>query len=228
MDEQHSNIVKKLRSGFFRMIIFGKTKSGKTYLLLNKILPPLKRIYDDVFIFTQPFNEKYYMRMFQKLNMGIPHIHTNEDNMLNIIHNIRQLQEKNIKGYDKDGEVIYRSNLLFIFDDILDETMFKNKIFVQIFTNLRHLQVSTILLSQITCKAINTSLKANTDFIVIFKMNGIHQRRFCIDIISEAVSNADINLPETKVKEKAKQIYRERCLKKQYGYIVIDDDANMY
>jgi len=223
------------------MMILGSSGSGKTYLLLNKILPAIKDIYDIFVIFTREFNVVQYRQSFNKMFKKSkkdplsryfveeefePLFITETDNIMPMIERIKELQGENMSHYDKDGVPVYNDNILFIFDDILRESMFKDDRFLEVFVNLRHLQISTILLAQITNKAISTQMKANTNFFVVLSLNGYHQRRFPISLIAECVEKDNPDIGPKKSIQEARKIYRDSCTNKQYGYLVIDEFSN--
>jgi len=224
-----TDIIERLRGDYFRMMILGSPGSGKTYLTVNNILPAIKKKYDEYCIFTRPYNERFYLTQFKKrMGSHIPHIFTDVPNLMEIIENIKDLQKKNIKTYDKTGHPVFKSNILFLFDDVIQEKLFKDDRFLEIFINLRHLQISTILISQVTTKQISTAMKANTNFFCCFRQNGFYQRRFALDLIGETLSKENPTWGQAKIKKKALELYQDRVLKKQYGYIVIDEFANLF
>jgi hypothetical protein len=223
-----SKVLKELQKDFFRMLIFGASQSGKTNLLIKNIIPNIKKKYDEIIIFTPEFNENFYEKQLTKLKTNF-HIYTNEaDEIPDMLDALKTLQMSNIKGYNKEGEPIYKSNILIIFDDIISESLFKSPHFLQLFFHLRHLFMSTIVISQVTSNEISPSMISNTSFFVIFRVNGLFQIRPMIDLISSALFIKNSNLSHKKIRHKAKQLFTERLLKKDYGYIVIDQKRNLF
>lgn len=230
--ESRGAMEEKLNSGYFRMMILGSSGSGKTHLLLYKLLPLLKRTYSTYVIFTRQFNANQYVKAFKKLGPRLgeeiePIIYTDTSTILPRIETIKELQEENISHYDRDGIPVYGDNILFIFDDVLKENMFKSDAFLEVFVNLRHLQISTIMLSQITNKAISTQMKANTTYFILLRLNGYYQRQFPISLISECVEKLEPGLSPKKANEKARKIYGEHCINTQYGYLIVDEFSDM-
>jgi hypothetical protein len=212
-------------SKFFRCIIFGSSGSGKTYLVLNRILPMLKNSYDNVIVFTRSHNNKQYRKAIKKIFGDYPTIINS-----NFKGNLKKIRVKQERNEDKElskkeDHPVYRSNLLFIWDDILDESLFKDQDFMDQFTNMRHLQCSTIVLSQVSNKVINTQMKANTNYFIFFKLNNKIQRRMALNMIEEVV---DWKFGSKDPAEDSKKIWNKNVIDKKYGYIVITDDNEIH
>jgi len=221
-------LIKKIKAGPFRMLIFGSSGSGKSHFLTHTMLPLIKTNYDEFVVFTRAFNKSFFQKMFQtKMKPHIPMFHIGIEGILDKIEDIKEKQMENVKTWDKYGNPIFRTNIMFVFDDILNEKLFKNDEFLEVFANLRHLQISTILCTQITNKVISTQMKCNTNFFVIFKLNDEIQQRFPLARIREAI-NKDGIIESRKLKRKAINIYNDRLIRKKYGYLIIDDEAILY
>jgi len=222
------DLVKKLNKNYFKMLIMGASNSGKSYFLMNTILPLLKKKYDEYCIFTREFNKREYQHTFRTKMRKEPRIYIGKDNILEKIRKIMNAQRENVKKYDKRGIPIYHTNILFIFDDIIDEKLFKEPLFMELFFNMRHMQISTILCAQLTNKAIATQMKGNTDFFVMFRIGDMYQRRFYEEIIGGCLLKCNPELTIPKTKEKARKIISERIMKIQYGYVICDNNSNIY
>jgi len=193
---------KQIRNNFFRCLIYGSTGSGKTYFLLNTLIPMIKDQYDDIFVFTRSFNKKDYK--------DYPCVFKNH---YNILKKLISVQEKK-----KEAK---RGNILIIWDDILDKKLFDKKEFKEQFINLRHLNVSLILLTQICNKIIATEMKGNTEFSVFFRINHRAQRRELIQKICECLDDED-ELIDKQLIVKAKKIYKDKIKNKKYGYLIFN------
>lgn len=229
-NEIRTGPLKNMSEKLFRMMIFGSSQSGKTYLLLHKLLPLLSDHYDSYVIFTRKFNIPCYKKAFRNKNMKghKPIFFTDISEILNVIKKIENIQEKNIKGYDSEGEPIYKNKILFVFDDIIKEKLMKTDDFLEVFVNLRHLYISTILLSQIVSKAITTDMKASTNYFIFFALNDPIHQRMPINLIKGCLSK---KYPDKKISwfdEHAKKIYNQKCMYKKYGYLIIDDSSELY
>ena len=212
-------MLKKINNGHKRILVFGKTGSGKSYWLMKTLMPKIIHKYDDIVIFTRGHNNSYYQLGFKEFNKK-PFIFNDVSKYIDMLKNIRKLQNGNVKNKSKDGTLIYKSSILIIFDDVLDEKLFKTMEFMDLFTNFRHIACTTILLSQLVNGVINTGMRTNANFLVFFNL-GPGQRRGAIDMISDACDSENIK----KAKEEARQIYKENCQAKQYGYIIVSDDG---
>jgi len=218
-----------LKKSYFRMLVIGSTGSGKSYFVSTKILPLLKDIYDDYVIFTRKFNIPFYKEQFSKhMDDRTPTFKTDISTLLVDVKKIVEAQENNIKSYDNLGNPIYHTNIMFIFDDIIDEKLFKNDKFLEIFVNLRHLQISVILCSQIVNKAISTAIKANTNFFVFFRINSPEQLYFPINLLKGCLLKKDINMSKWSLGTKAFGIYAQKVSNVEHGYVVISDSYNIY
>jgi hypothetical protein len=216
---------KDIKKDFFRLIVFGQTGCGKTYWLLNTLWPVLKHGYDEVFVFTKTHNAKVYMN-------AIEGVHIVTKDYKDTLIQIKQLQEQNITGEDKDGHPIFGSNILLIFDDVLDESLFKDREFMDIFTNMRHLQTSTVLISQITNKAINTRMKSNCSHFCIFRVNDFYQRLDLLRMIENAIANTMANagriIPKGEAKSRSEKLYNDNVIRVEYGHIMLNERGDIF
>jgi len=219
-----------LTEKYFRMLILGCSQCGKTYLVANSIIPAIKKNYSNFIVFTRSYNKDVYKKIFDRNN--IPEdkqaIMTLDPTFIMLaISKLKATQEKYYEKNDKDGHPIYKSSILVIFDDILNENMMKSDAFLEIFANLRHLQISTILLSQITNKAITTQMKANTNYTFMFKLMGHAQQLYPIQLIEDCILKREPFIKKDNLNNKARKIYSDNVMSKKYGYIFVDSDMNM-
>ena len=211
------------------MLIMGETGSGKSYFLKKKILPSIKSKYDSVVIFTRDYNKLLYEKYIEdELNMKGVVLTFDKKFLITAIDKIKQMQSVNIKEYDKEKHPIYNNSIILVFDDILDEKIMRQDDFLELFINMRHMQFSIILLSQITNKAITTQMKANTQFNVMFNLGGYYQQQYPVQLITEAVLKKHPEMKHDNAKNEAHKIYQAKCVEKKYGYIIIDNEMNKY
>ena len=226
--EEYNDMKKAMRLNYFNAIFLGKTNSGKTYMLNNFVLPAIIDMYDVIVVFTRKNNvESYTDDIVKKLKFPKANLMFVVDHYLEQLNKLVILQENNI---DKNSEKLaYKSNILIIWDDVLDSKMFDSDMFTRQFTNFRHLQISVILLSQITNKIINTRIKGNITFNFIFRINNKRQKDEVYDLIEQSIINDnDMNDIDNKnSKDEAKKLYRECVLKNKYGHIVISEDGTI-
>jgi len=216
--EGYTRLSINLRDNFFNSIIYGKTKSGKTYFLLNIMYPMIRDLYDKVYIFSRASNYKTYKEAIPNC-VFIDHDHGRAmKDLLNfqIYKNIDEEKSKKDKH-----QTIYKDNFLIIWDDILDEKLFKDDIFKSQFFNGRHYQISVILLTQVSNKIITTDIKGNTQVSIYFKIVDVNQLNSCRRRIEEALVNQGYD--EKKSQAMAVKIMREEVINKDYGMIAISD-----
>jgi len=222
--------IKAFREDYFRCIFYGGTKSGKTYLLLNSVLPSIIDQYDNVFIFTKKDNKTEYEHAMKA--MGLPETHYKMvfSQYILQLKRIRMLQEINVNEQlsQKKGKTVFNTNILVIWDDVLDEKLFNEPDFLDQFTNFRHLQISVILLSQITTKILNPRIKSNVKFYIFFRINDAHQRRECISILEGCILKAnDRKSITTNAKFEADDLYRSVIGLGKWGHIVCDETGEI-
>ncbi|NHZ84292.1 MAG: hypothetical protein GWP19_00235 [Planctomycetia bacterium] len=223
-----SEITKRFTDDYFRMMIFGSTGCGKSYWLTKTFFPIIMPKYDVVIVFTKEHNRIYYRNALEpfkkqfKLKTSI----VTKDIPGNLKKIVAAQDRNKMKKHSKDGEILYKDNILLIYDDILDERLFKDRKFLDQFTSLRHQQFSVIVISQTINKEINTQMKANTQFFVIFKLNHYKQSAELIKIIEGCVGG--INESEDYVKKKARSLYTNRCCTTKYGNLIVTDDSFMF
>lgn len=184
--------LKKILKSFFRCIVFGSTGSGKSYMVINNLIPKIHNNYDNIIIFTrEEMKNKYEKDIYDKTGKH-PVIYIDEDSeghdivdseFPSIINKIIQTQKKNIKGYTSTNDTVYNSNILIVFDDIVSEYLFKTPEFLKIFFNTRKLQMSTILISQTVTNEVNNRMKSNCEVFFLFGLNNTMQERYIYDLI---------------------------------------------
>ncbi len=228
------DFIKSLKEDSWRMLIMGKTKSGKTHLTMKTILPAVSKSFDVVIVFTRKFNEKYYEKQFENIGR-VPKkeregdrkyvILTFDDDanirsdVINAINNVKKTQLENVKEYDEEGIPEYNDRILLIFDDILDEYMMQLPDFMSMFISFRHIDISVILLSQISNKAISTQMKANTEHSIFFDLNNQFQRRYPIEVIADTFPDIEDKIRH----QKAEEMYKKKCVETKYGYLIVSD-----
>ena len=219
----------KIGQNISRYMIFGSTGSGKSFMLAFKLLPKIKKKYQIIVVFTREYNRSFFNKVFKHGYKNIQHkIYTNVPNIMDTMTKIINSQKRNIKKYDKYGSVIYNDNILVILDDIINEKILKTDKFLELFVNMRHLQISVILVSQIINKAITPQLKSNTDYFIMFRLNSNIQRRPIYTMISDCILSKDFDISDKKAYSNAKKLYFDKVCKQKYSYIVIDKELNLF
>jgi len=219
-----------LRQDFFRMLIYGASGSGKSFFLTKKLLPMIKDQYNAIFIFTLPENNGYYKKAVEReMNKKLYLVN---QGFLPVLKKITEQQRGNTSGKDELGNPKFRSNLLFIWDDVLSEKVLRNQEFVDQFTHMRHLHISTILITQITNKAISPQLRSNVTHSVIFKINDYMQRRDVHKLLENVVAcdwdREGHEYQPRDLQQEAAHIFTEHVLRKPFGFVVITQECELY
>jgi len=217
-------MLKNINENYFRMLILGKTGSGKTYFLNNQLLPKLSKKYTMFYIFTTPYNIDVYKQVLTELEvpkerqkvMGF----TDVSLIPAVIQQIELTIAKDKVDKDSDGHPIFRDHSLLVFDDILDDKVMSSMEFRGIFTRFRHIQASAIILAQITTKAVTPAMKGNMNYGVYFQLES-QQMRFAVEMIRDILMSKDIKLTKIKATELAKKIYIDNV--QDHGYVITTD-----
>jgi archaellum biogenesis ATPase FlaH len=220
------NFLKSLKDDYFRMLILGESGSGKSYYLKHYILPTIVSKYTMYYIFTTKTLVDYYKKILTDLKIDSNHVKVfgfDGENILTIpliIASIGTNIDKNERIEQlPDKQWKYRDSSLFIFDDILNPTVMNNTIFESMFTNFRHLQISVIVIAQISNKSVSTRIRSNTSHLVLFALTST-QADYPIDSIARTITAKYYTLGTKKIKDIAKTLYYE-ITNKKYGKIKI-------
>jgi hypothetical protein len=218
-----NDFIQTLMDKYFRLIILGKSQSGKSYFLKNRIIKNVREYYDNLVIFTDEMNKNSYKVTYQPCTI----ITKKHDEVLKkMTDKIKQsfvYNENNEKLYSKNGDLLRPHNSLFVFDDIFSPKLIKSEIFIQLLCILRHLQISVIFITQHSEIILSRLIKSQSDAIVLMKTSDQFSRNRFIDIIQTALIN---EFDDKKRKEKAMRIYNEYVLNKKYGKVIVDLNKN--
>jgi len=214
---------KEIRSDYIRMVIFGSGKSGKTHALTEFVIKAIHDQYDSFIVFTRSHNKPVYQMIFKKIKKPVQIII--KDFRTNL-KRVRALQEKNeTTDTDPLGNPIYASNVLIIWDDILNKKLLASEEFLDQFSNMRHLQISTIMLTQVVNDVVTTGIKSNCNFTMIFKVKDLYQRREMINMISESIED-DENFKS--IKNKATKIYNDEIRRRKFGFVCLNEAGDIF
>ena len=218
-----NDYINQLKNKYFRLIILGKSQSGKSYFLKNRVIKNLREDYDNLVLFTDEMNRNSYKIEYQPCTI----IAKKHDEVLRkMTDKIKQsyvYNENNEKLYAKNGDLLRPNNSLFVFDDIFSKKLIKSEIFIELLCILRHLQISVIFITQHCEIILNRLIKSQSDAFVLMKTSDQYSRNRFIDIIQTALIN---EYDDKKRKEKAMKIYNEFVLGKKYGKVIVDLNKN--
>lgn len=155
----------------FRMILNGRSGSGKSNVLANMLRKFYYRYFDKVFICSPTYQTD---PVFESINFNEERAYdTFNDSILeNIIDNLKY-DEENEEYYEKRPKV----QSLLIIDDMAfsDELFKKNSEFNKFFLKARHLNCSIILLTQILT-GLSKSIRVNATHLITFKIQNQSER----------------------------------------------------
>jgi hypothetical protein len=206
----------EIRSDYFNCLIFGKTKSGKTYFLLNVLYPAIRDLYTHVYIFSRETNKNEYKK-------AIPNCIFVSAHHVDILREIFAVQSS--KGKEINGTTVYDARILIIWDDYLDEKAFKDPDFKAQFFNGRHYQISVVMLTQVSNGVLKTEIKNNTQISVFFKMVDPYQLVTGRKRIEECIVNEGYD--QKQACRMSGRILNDLVIRKKYGCVIINDAAEM-
>ena len=152
---------------YFRLISIGPSLSGKTYNLINVILPAIKDEYIKILI-TKTSTQDLYKDNIKMFDLVINNY---SDELLR-------------KLLNKAKENNYNKNILFIFDDNANDLKsFYNKKdnpIYDLILNNRHWHMSVIFLFQDITQS-STPIRKNYDIAIFFKINRNEFNKFYQD-----------------------------------------------
>jgi hypothetical protein len=152
---------KQLFSFPLQLIITGRSRSGKSYMVRNHIIPHIINQYDAVIIYSPSAHLdagwKGLKKRYPSKVTLIPEI--NDKDIANFIH---EIGKRKVKGK--------KTKFLFIFDDITTYlTPSNTSFFATLATRGRHFNISFIITSH-KYKAFNSLLRNNATQQIFFKI----------------------------------------------------------
>jgi len=204
----------------FRMLILGASMSGKTHFFLNTIYKAICSNFHKIILFTSISNKPEYVKIIPENKLVFIDVFSYENEaIINLINGIKEFIENTQKiGETQTGKVIYEYNYLFIFDDFYNDKIIKSPTFVSIFTNFRHLQVSTCFISQKLDVMVSNVMKENSTFILIFKLAGDSASK-AVTLISSVIGAV---VDRKELKRISEGIFMNRVLSNKWGYTIVD------
>lgn len=178
-----------------RALICGPSGVGKTNLVYCLLTDPNGLCFENVYVYSKSLYQPKYVHL-EKIMKSIPEIkyHT----------------------FSTTSEVVSAeeasSNSVFIFDDVMSDPQEKMREF---FSMGRHKNIDCFYLCQSYTKVPKHLIRDNTNFIVLFKQDGLNLRHVYDDHISP-----DITL------EEFKEIC-SLCWRKKYDFLTIDKSREL-
>lgn len=176
----YNRIYRKLLEFPLQMVMVGRTRSGKSFLLRERIIPAIIGEYKDVMVFTptaalDPPWQNLQSRYKKKVHL-FPEF-SNEQ----ILEFIELHGESKVEG-SKD-------KTLCIFDDITNRlSTSKNDYFSKLTIFARHYNISYIVTSH-KFNALNTLMRGNATTKILFKVNSNKE----MEAIKEDLSTANVS-----------------------------------
>ncbi len=144
----------------FSCILFGKSGSGKTYLMLDLFFR-IKSTFDNIYLFSGTIDVRQLFGKYIGTRFTFGGL-DDED----ALSKLQELIERQTILRERRARL---PRILILFDDIItggnDQ---RNPILNQLFTNHKHYNISMIVATQYI-KAIQPTVRQNTDFAVLFR-----------------------------------------------------------
>lgn len=156
----------------FSMCIASKRNTGKSVLL-----------------------NQFIVRMVTSKKIDLPIIFSNTTGLNNdypdVPKHLKQVYSeealKRLIDYQKKTEKTKRKNILVVFDDVLgDKKADRSSLILYCYAIGRHINLNPILASQVSNRVLTPTVKANSDYILLSRLNRQH-----ICNIWEAITNMD-------------------------------------
>jgi hypothetical protein len=167
------NKVIREKLGFpLQLVIVGRTRSGKSYLLRNHIIPSIIKDYDDVMIFSPTASlDRGWNDIKKRYKDKIVFFNEfDNEQILDLINGMGEVKEEG--GNNKT---------LLIFDDITDRfNQSKTNYFSKLAIFARHYDISYILTSH-KFNAMNRLIRNNATSKIFFKVNSIPEMKTITD-----------------------------------------------
>lgn len=159
----------------FRMLIVGKSQSGKTYLVKEMLTKSdyYKGFYDHIIIFTKNTDQAHY-KQIKNANQGrtqsVEVLEWNKAGAIFLKEFLDMMKEERkenkVEGDDGDDDLTGLPNALVLFDDIGRSSIYKMKSFTTLIDAGRHLNISTMFIAHTLKDVPSNFRKSFTDYIL--------------------------------------------------------------
>src|SRR4051812_46824591 len=122
MDQLKKYNLECINNDYFRMILFGASQSGKTFKILHKFLPVLKKKYHRVILISPSNIKGQYQQLIPKHAFTYIDCHQFKKGyeMSDVLKMTQQLIQNTKIGHSEDGHEIFKFNTLIILDDAIN------------------------------------------------------------------------------------------------------------
>ena len=185
-----------------QLVITGRSRAGKSFLLRNRIIPNIIHEYDMVVVYSPTANLDAGWQKLEKKHKKMNLVtDINDRNIAEFIYQIGRKKEKGKK-----------TRYLFIFDDITTFLSASNSsFFAALATRARHYNISYIITTH-KYKALNPLIRLNAQLQIFFRITSTLE----LNSIADEIANVD-NPPNI-----IKKMLR-RCTGKYNAMLVVKD-----
>ena len=222
----------------FRMLIVGSSGCGKTNLLLRMLLTDDFLDFNNLIIFSKTLSQPEYQIVFNGFDnnlskKSIRYIFENQETLFKAeageLRSIEEVVEQyalkhpehsdiTIKFFNNVNDVIPPEKLpknkknLIVFDDCINE---KNQnIMEKYFTRGRHQNVNVIYLSQSWFDLDKRSIRANSNYVILFKLTKKDKSLIYSDLLSNEIEPDEFT--------DLTKVWQER-----YGYLAFNREGDI-
>lgn len=189
----------------YRLIVMGRSGSGKSYWVKHFLEIEMKSKACVTFVLTPIHNKHYYdarCKVFSDIS--------NETILFNI-ETILSFAEK----YPKIFKII------IIFDDIINEKLVNDSGFMNLFGRARHFNINIIFIIQSYTRVLSPFMKNQATHYLLFGLNNPRMERLLVSDFIEPLMS-DIKTNDKEAHEKAINMYKDNIVDKKYGNILIN------
>ena len=199
----------------FRMLIVGSSGCGKTQLLFKMLLTPGYLDYDNLIIFSKTISQDEYQILYysflNKLSKESINKIFEEQDQFDASLSIKEICEIysqlfpslsdnsiTVSMYDKLDQIMNPSDLdknkknLIIFDDCV--TLKNQEVMSSYYTRGRHNNCNSIYLSQSWFDLPKKTIRNNSNFIILFKLNKRDKDLIYSDLLSNTLEKEEFNM----------------------------------
>lgn len=195
----------------YRMVVLGKSGSGKSYWTHKFLELEKKKKKTLIFVFTPQHNLDYYKDVATS-------IFTDVD-----INTILFTIDKVLKVCEQMNKQEFRS--IIIFDDIINEQLVNDDIFSNLFARSRHFNTNLIFIIQSYTRVITPLMKNQVTHYLLFKLSDpTQERRIVRELIVPMLG--DLLTDDKTLYLRAAYFYKDKIIDRKFGNVLINMDSN--